>query len=309
MEGRYKKSGWFYEPERHNLARQGIKTKLKPIGLAAAKGVVGFIDVTREGLTQEIPTEGDITYQPVTIASINDLEKEDKVMKDVDSIVAEEKVEIEVPEQIVSLPEEQIQPEYSSGVDNEVLDVEIAMEGSTLSRGWFDKAKDWVTEKVKDVISSSRDNKPEALSTHLGEIEAHKISLGDKIQIIQKVKVKVMSEQYKTEAGAQKQLENVSKLNRYVEQLRGEISNIDHKVTLGKKQLTHLQTMPVITQKKEGIFSGIFPSFGEILSPGKLTEKKETRKSVFVEEKKREPMFVNVFPNFDEILHPEKLKR
>ena len=319
MEGRYKKRGWFYEPERHSLAAQGVSTgsALKTTGKTLGTGIMFMMDATREGLAQQPDDSKDVLYEPVTVSTVDDelnSVKTDDVMNDVDSVVsADSTEEVDLSPEVVDFEDkDMIKPQYSSDVDNEVMDVEIAMEGSTISTGWFDRAKDALTERIKGMMQSSKENDPDSLSTHLGEIEAHKQSLQDKVGIIERVKSKVLSEQYKKEAGQDKQLENLGKLNRYIEQLKGEVSNTDHKIVVGKKQLEHIHTSPVSTVRPKSS-SSIFPSFGEILNPFSMVEEtpkqelRETQRAFQV--KKRKEDSLDIFPSMDEIFNPEKLKK
>lgn len=310
MEGRYKKHGWFLEPERHSLASRGVKTSVKPIAMAGGRAVFGFIDTAREGLTQDIPQDDEqLIYEPVTVSGV---EEEPDVMEDADSIIEAGSVEeIEPTEPVLTLPEEQTQPEYSSGVDREVSEIETAMSGRIIGSSWFDRAKNYVANKLKDLPISINENNPEKLSRNIGELDAHKELLNDKIRLIQETKNKVMSSKYREEVGAEKQIENAEKLNHHMQKLKGEISNIEYKVSAGKKHLQHIQSLPIeMTGRKkgEGFFSGIFPSFGELINPLSIADDKPKSTGRFRKSKVKEP-YVSVFPNFDELLHPEKLRK
>lgn len=314
--GRYKKSGWFYDSERHSLARQGVKTALPKIGYAIGKGVYNTVQTTAQGLTatdKDLEDEGDaqLLYSPVTVSAPE--EKTESVMADVDDVLAEESHEVEYPEQELGVDigddlkeEKTTGTKYSDGVDSELSEVESSMEGGVVSRSWIDKTRDFVKEKLQDMFSSAQDNDPEKLSASIGSIEAHKQLLKDKIGIIEHVKRNIQSDKYREEQGISKQLESLSKVNKYVEQLSGEVASIDSKIMLGKKHLQHIYSNPIAqqtAQKKSFGFGDVFGfGFGDELI--KEREQKKQAGRARVPEKKSS----SIFPSFEEMLDPSKIK-
>jgi hypothetical protein len=285
-------TGWFNDSARHSLARQGIKTG-------------------RKDYARAIPRMTTVSYQPTVIETqVPEELTEQKVMPDVDEIVAESNEEREIPETEEELEYEPETTETESSeideVDRQLSDLESESSSmNPLKTTWKDKTKS-VLLAVKDFYFSGASS--EHIDSKIDELNTQKDELQTRIKIIQDVKDDILSNEYRNEHGIKTQLDSLKRVDVILSEPKQGISKINEAInTLNskKRQSEMRERMSTSGVRPTSTSSSVFPSFGEIMHPEKL--RNDTRRSP--EKRDRVLESANIFPSFGEIMHPERLRK
>jgi hypothetical protein len=322
MQSKYKNTGWFRESERHSLARKGVRTGRKT-------------DYAKDFAF------GGVTYSPTSISTKLPPElSEKRVMGDVDNIIAETApFESEIAETEYQVGEKRISPKdfERDDIDEELEELEDDFPDELPKEKGYKALKGKIIEVLKGAYQALGDKNKAGIASHLKRLEEHKAPLQERIQILQSLKKKIMSEAYREKHGVSRQLEQLDRINKIISSPKGELSKIDSHIDELTSRMARIEEKEITGgvgsgEKKSGggILGGIFPSFDEIIHPEKLrssggstrikendiptvneVRQKQVYKSgaTMLLPTREEREKYSIFPSWDEILHPEKLRK
>lgn len=263
---KYRTSGWYNESQRHSLARQGVKTG-------------------RKDYSRDISLSG-VTYEPITVGTEIPKEMKDTdVMNDVDMLMAEseeqrnispEEAEISIPQSDVELQEESVKEEsiLSKEIDEDLSELEKEEDSSNILRKSFgDSVKEKIREYTLNALQAIRDTNIEGIEKHISNLEEEKLDIQDKVNILNSLKEKIKSRQYRDDVGVAKQLRQLNRVNKLILAPSNMLRIINNTVSkLERKKISLLSQKNVMSNgpKKPSVYGSIFPSFGEVLHPERL---------------------------------------
>jgi len=310
MIGKYKRHGWFNESERHSLAAQGISSTIKPIGYSIGQGALSMARATAQGSGMFKDEEEE--------------EREDDdtdYAQDADDLVsgeAEEEHEEEWEPILGTEEQDHKEKVYAEKVDEELEEVEDTMEDKMVGNNWMDHIKESIAKSLEKYRESVKDKNAEGMSEHLGQIKAKQELLKDKIELLQRLKQKIKSAEYTSTATLSHQLDQLNKLNVYLEKLEGETSLMGYRSGVLSKGLTDAIEkghLPMSPKKTDGFFKDIMPSFHDMFSfdvdeseaRPQMEKGIQPQKTVQTVAKKSEGFFKDIMPSWHEMFNPETL--
>ena len=302
--------GWFLESERHRLARLGVPTGRK--------------DYARD--IRDI-SASPVLYRPTTVTTYPEkveVPEEEDVMSDADTIVSEEDRFVTPEETEQQLDE--IKEEEKTGIDTELSELENEFNPTNVIKTkWGDKVKENIKKHFEEALQNIRDKNIPGIEKHTDSLEEEKISIKDKIDVLNELKEKIKSSKVSSSERLSL-LKRADKLllepDTHLRTIERTIQNLNERIPK-IKQLEQLEQLKK-TEKKPGALgafkpTGIFPTWGELTHPERLRgETKPVERIIRVPgtvqkfrlvEKKPEFKATSIFPTFDEMMHPEKLRQ
>jgi hypothetical protein len=302
-------SGWFQERKRHSLARLGVKTGHRQKPDLASISMNGMNYKTVE---PQMEQEAEVSYSPTTVSSAP-IPSDEQIMQDADGIMAESESEAEAVEPVLEYEEPEIDEtqigEDADEVDIELADLEADASPVTGKTNWKDALKNVGKSVGMGIISFyGSDSGGSHVDSKIDELNMHKDELVTKVGIIQSVKNKILSPEYRQKHGIKAQLDSLKRVDNILSEPKHGIAKLNE--AIGQLKLKKIKAERQAQLKASGIkpestSSSIFPSFGEILNPDRLVTKKAEQKPA---ENNGVLGSVSIFPSFDEIMNPDKLR-
>lgn len=245
--------GWHKESQRHRLARLGVKT-----GKKVSYATTSPIRPMNNNINQN-----DVSYTPTSV-SVTDIPNDDEIMNDVEGVVAEQNVqgEIEDVNTQLGLPEKILKSFKSTEVNSVEKDLtELESEAQPLIKNsWSDNAGNFVNDIFAKGVQAYKDLDINGISEHVSSLELKKEEIEERVNIIEDLKSKIKSPEYRKSSGITQQLEDLKRVNNLLKQPKTKLAsavNMINKLTQRKLRLEQGQALDASGKKpvnKDSLF-------------------------------------------------------